>query len=147
MSLPNGVHHRSLLLVISTLQPLKSMRQDLNITWAPGPVLTKLGTCIMLHNAISTEYFINSSHQSYQHSSFLNYCCNNFNISWVPQPIAMELGVYHAIWDHLIGVLHKFLRSVIPTLQPLKLFRPNLYIARTNPPVLVYISCHIIQSQ
>jgi hypothetical protein len=44
--------HKCLPLVISTLQPLKFLRQNLSIAWTPVPTFRKLGMYIMPHEAI-----------------------------------------------------------------------------------------------
>jgi hypothetical protein len=54
----NGLIHKSLPSVIPVLQPIKFLRQNLNITWTPLAVFIELGTYIMPHEAISTAYLI-----------------------------------------------------------------------------------------
>jgi hypothetical protein len=49
----NGVIHKSHPSVIPTLQPLKFLKQTSNIGLTPLPILMKLGTYIMPHEAIS----------------------------------------------------------------------------------------------
>jgi hypothetical protein len=39
-------------------------------------------------------YFINPFDQSYQHYSLSNCCDNNRNVTYMPEPIVMDLGMY-----------------------------------------------------
>jgi hypothetical protein len=56
------------------------------------PIFMKLGKYNMPHEAISTAYIINPSHQQYQHHSFSNFW-GEINIAWTSVPIFMKLGM------------------------------------------------------
>jgi hypothetical protein len=52
--------------IIQTLQPLKLLRQNLNMAWMPYKSSWNL-VCVMTHENISTECLINPLHLRYQH--------------------------------------------------------------------------------
>jgi hypothetical protein len=81
---------------VPTLQPLKFLRQNINIAWAPIPIFMKLGTYeyIMPREAISTAYFINPLDQWYQYYSLSPCRGNNRNVTLGPESTVMELGTY-----------------------------------------------------
>jgi hypothetical protein len=56
-------------------------------------------------------------------TSHSNCRSNNLNITWMPQPIVINLGTYIMGRDHLNGIIYHFLPSMTPTLQPLELLR------------------------
>jgi hypothetical protein len=80
----------------------------------PKPIVTKLGRYVMPSEAISMAHLIPWSHQYYQ-----NYCLSNCWGSTLNARSACHEAshVYHSIWGPLIGVLHKTIPSVIPTLK------------------------------
>jgi hypothetical protein len=89
---------------------------SLDITWISQLRDIKCHMYIVPPEVISAAHFINHSHQQYH-----NYSLSN---CWGRTLMLLE-SLYQpsATWNHLNGVLHKSLSSVIPTLQPLKLLR------------------------
>jgi hypothetical protein len=65
---------------------------------------------------------------------------------WMAWPILMNhtYHVYKGAWAHLNGVRHKFLPSVIPTLQPLKFVWQNLNFAWTPVPIFMKLGVYIL---
>jgi hypothetical protein len=57
----NGALHKYLPSAIPTLQPLKLLRKNHITAVIPSRIFTKLGLCIMPHEAISTAYFVSPS--------------------------------------------------------------------------------------
>jgi hypothetical protein len=88
-----GLIHKSSSSVIPTLQPLKLQRQYL-IAWTPAPVFMKLGIYVVPHKMISPAHAISLFDLQYQNYSISNCCGNNCIVTYMPEPIATELGTF-----------------------------------------------------
>jgi uncharacterized membrane protein len=96
------------------------------------PTVIKRRLCIMPPKVISMTYFIIPTIKNTNTtSSQIVEVITSILFVRMPEPIIMKLRTYHASSGHLNGVLHKFLPSEIPILQPLKFDCFNDFIAHT----------------
>jgi hypothetical protein len=86
----NGPLHNFLPSVVPTLQPLKLLKQNLNIAWTAAPIFTKLSKNILPHQGISTAYIVTPFLPQYQHFSLSNF--------WDITLILLE-RFYQSLWN------------------------------------------------
>jgi hypothetical protein len=91
----SDILHKSLRAVIPTIQPLKLLRQTLNITWIPESVIMKHGLYISCHLRSSQWHTPQILPISNTNTANLWDCRGkNLSIIWMPKPIPMKCDTY-----------------------------------------------------
>lgn len=122
----HGVIYKSLPLAIPTLlQPLKFLKQDLNIVWSPELIPLKLG---VYHAAWShSAGIIDKLFRWVTPTLHLwDFCYSNRNITSMPEHIFMELGTYIMPPKPIITAHIKISPTMMLSFKPFESLRQNL---------------------